>query len=385
MLIFYNLYKYKAIPEFCYVQSAIIFFFRSNLLHWHQQDNTRQLPWKGEQDVYRIWISEIILQQTRAEQGLLYYRRFLDRFPNLHSLARAPLSEVYRIWEGLGYYSRARNLHATACLIVKEYRSIFPSDYSSILSLKGIGPYTAAAIASFAFRLPYAVVDGNVVRVLSRFFGSSLAADSTEGKKWFSALAQKCLDSEAPHIYNQAIMDFGATVCKPDNPNCTGCVFRLKCVAYKQKRVAEFPVKKKPLTKKERYFIFYALVCRGKLAIQKRSGNDIWKDLYQLPLEESENKTKFSKVQEISLSKSLPDWQRLAATVSAKQVLSHQRIHARAIILIAPPQAKKPKGFEWISLSELPQFPLPRILHLLLKGGLHELLMLQQKKKQKKS
>lgn len=367
------------------MQSAIIIFFRKSLLLWHKRYNKRQLPWKGETEVYRIWISEIILQQTRAEQGLFYYRRFLDRFPTLQILASAPLSEVYKVWEGLGYYTRARNLHATALKIQEDHQGVFPNDYSSILSLKGIGPYTAAAIASFAFKLPYSVVDGNVVRVLSRFFGYATPADSTEGKKLFSSLAQECLDVKAPHIYNQAIMDFGATICKPDKPACSSCLFRSECVAFKQNKVSDFPVKKKSITKKERYFLFYVLLHEGKLALQKREADDIWKDLYQFPLEESENKTKFTQTKIPSFIKSLSDWQRLSISVSAKQVLSHQRIHARSIILMAPPNAKKPTGFTWVDPTELAQFPMPRILHLILKNGLYEVLTTHPEKKAKKS
>jgi len=212
--------------------------------------NNRAMPWKGEKDAYKIWLSEIILQQTRVEQGWDYYNRFIERFPQIQLLADAKDEEVFKLWEGLGYYSRCKNLLATARFITQEKRGIFPSAYKDILHLKGVGPYTAAAIASFAFNLPHAVVDGNVSRVLSRFFGIATPIDSTAGKQEFTALAQALLDQQSPGIYNQAIMDFGATICKPQLPLCADCPLQAECTAFQTGKISDLPVKEKKLQKK---------------------------------------------------------------------------------------------------------------------------------------
>lgn len=208
-------------------------FFADALLVWNDLDNKRQMPWKGESDPYRIWISEIILQQTRVHQGLEYYNRFISTFPDVKSLATAPENKVYKLWEGLGYYSRCKNLIATAQFIYKDLHGEFPDKFEDILTLKGVGNYTASAIASFAFNLPHAVVDGNVFRVLSRFFGIETPINTTEGKKFYASLAQTLLDKKQPGKYNQALMDFGAIICKPAAPLCNQCPLQKKCVALK--------------------------------------------------------------------------------------------------------------------------------------------------------
>src|SRR5579859_1431456 len=194
--------------------------FTKTLLGWNSSGNFREMPWKGEKDPYKVWLSEVILQQTRVQQGWAYYEKFINAFPTIKDLAAALEQKVFKLWEGLGYYSRCRNLIATARKISDEYNGRFPHTYEEILALKGVGPYTAAAIASFAYNLPHAVVDGNVVRVLARFFGITTAADTTSGKKQFAELATALLDPSQAGIYNQAIMDFGATVCTPRNPQC---------------------------------------------------------------------------------------------------------------------------------------------------------------------
>src|SRR5580698_9523423 len=198
--------------------------FAKKLLKWHKKENTRSMPWKGEKDPYKIWLSEVILQQTRVEQGWAYYERFLEAFPTIGDLASAPEKKVFKLWEGLGYYTRCRNLMITARRISSQYNGRFPSSYEGIVSLKGVGPYTAAAIASFAFNLPYAVVDGNVERVLARYFGEETPVDTSQGKKFYTGLAASLLDEKQAGRYNQAIMDFGAVICKPQNPLCTQCV-----------------------------------------------------------------------------------------------------------------------------------------------------------------
>ena len=233
------------------------------LMKWHRLHNSRQMPWKGEKDPYKIWLSEIILQQTRVEQGLAYYNRFIQHYPTIQQLAAAPDQEVLKLWEGLGYYSRCRNLLLTARLIVKEYKGLFPRDYETLLSLKGVGPYTAAAIASFAYNQPYAVVDGNVLRVLSRFFGLDTAIDTMPGKKQFTGLADEVLDKQYPALFNQAIMDFGATVCKPMAPACIDCPARKDCAAFLTGNVNRLPVKEKTLQRKHRWFYYFIFEHRG--------------------------------------------------------------------------------------------------------------------------
>src|SRR4030095_7742264 len=208
--------------------------FTKKLLGWNRKHNKRSMPWKGESDPYRIWLSEIILQQTRVGQGMDYYQKFISGFPTIQDLANAPEKEVFKYWEGLGYYNRCRNLIAAAKKIALEKKGLFPSSYDQLLQLPGIGPYTAAAIASFAFGLPYAVVDGNVERVLARYFGISTPVGSVSGKKLYSALAAELIDRKEPAAFNQAIMDFGATVCKPQNPLCKTCVLAKNCQSYQQ-------------------------------------------------------------------------------------------------------------------------------------------------------
>src|SRR5579859_4925347 len=206
--------------------------FTKTLLGWNSSGNFREMPWKGEKDPYKVWLSEVILQQTRVQQGWAYYEKFINAFPTIHDLAVAPEQQIFKLWEGLGYYSRCRNLIATAKKIDAEYNGRFPSSYEEILALKGIGPYTAAAIASFAFGLPHAVVDGNVTRVLSRYFGNSTPIDTVAGKKLYTELADVLLDKGQPDSYNQAIMDFGATICLPRNPLCADCVQQAGCQAW---------------------------------------------------------------------------------------------------------------------------------------------------------
>lgn len=242
------------------------------------------MPWKGERDPYKIWLSEIILQQTRVEQGLPYYEKFVAAYPTLMHLAAAPENEVLKNWEGLGYYSRARNLHAAAKFIAESLAGRFPDTYEGIRALKGVGDYTAAAIASFAYDLPYAVLDGNVYRVLARFSGNPTPIDTPTGKKVFSALAMDLLDTARPAAYNQAIMDFGATHCTPRQPACPGCPLQERCVAFQTGQVSQLPQKSKAAEKKDRFFV-YAVFYQGDYTwVGQRSGKDIWQNLYEFPL-----------------------------------------------------------------------------------------------------
>lgn len=254
-------------------------FFSTKILNWYKE-NRRDLPWRNHHDPYAIWISEIILQQTRVAQGYDYYLRFMQRFPTVVDLAQASQDEVMTQWQGLGYYSRARNLHAAAQQIVSS--GSFPSDYHTIRCLKGVGDYTAAAIASFAFGLRHAVVDGNVYRVLSRFFAIDTPIDTGEGKKYFSQLATSLLPQDACVAdYNQALMDFGAMQCVPKSPQCNTCVLNEACGAYASGEVERFPVKQHKVAVKRRYFNYYIIKVKDEVVLFKRDGSDIWRGLYE--------------------------------------------------------------------------------------------------------
>ena len=227
-------------------------WFSKALKNWHLVENNRKMPWKGIKDPYKIWLSEIILQQTRVEQGLTYYNRFIECYPDVHSLAKAADNQVFKLWEGLGYYSRCRNLIKAAKTISIEHDGLFPASKEGLLALSGIGNYTAAAIGSFAFGLPLAVVDGNVLRVLSRVFGISTPVDTPAGKKVLEQLAEQLLDTKDPALYNQAIMDLGATVCKPRQPICGACPFQHKCLAFETGKIEQLPVKSKKIKQREK-------------------------------------------------------------------------------------------------------------------------------------
>lgn len=270
------------------------------------------MPWKGEKNPYKIWLSEIILQQTRVEQGLKYYEKFTTQYPTIQHLANAPADEVLKNWEGLGYYSRCRNLHFTAKFITNELNGIFPSDFESILALKGVGIYTASAICSFAYNLPRAVVDGNVVRVLSRILASNRPFISMADKKYYQDIADLFLSKKQSALFNQAIMDFGATVCKPQNPLCNTCPLQKYCAAYKQNVVADYPVKKIKAALKKRYF-HYIIINSGKhIFIKKRGPQDIWQSLYEPILFEQKTKPAFLKANK--------------AVCEKQQKLSHQHL-----------------------------------------------------------
>ncbi len=264
------------------LDKRLIAFFRKNLLNWSAL-HSRPMPWKGERDPYKIWLSEIILQQTRVEQGLPYYQKFVAKYPNVLQLADAPEDEVLKLWEGLGYYTRARNLHAAAKHIAYELEGAFPNTYQDIRALKGVGPYTASAIASFAFELPYAVLDGNVYRVLARFLGIETLIDTPAAQKQFAALAQDLLDPSDPAAHNQAIMDFGATFCTPQQAQCPVCPFRSECRAFLMGKVGQLPLKSKGLVKKKRVFHYLVLRHQGDVFVRKRTGKDIWQGLWEFP------------------------------------------------------------------------------------------------------
>lgn len=291
------------------------------------------MPWKGEKDPYRIWLSEIILQQTQVEQGRAYYEKFLRAFPTITALAAAQDATIYKMWEGLGYYTRCKNLIATARLITSAYEGRFPGTYEEILKLRGVGPYTAAAIASFAFNENRAVVDGNVYRVIARYFGISTPVDSSPGKKLFNELAQTLIDQDGPGVYNQAIMDFGATVCKPKNPLCTSCVQSPECQAFKHGFVNALPVKEKFIVRKERWFYYFIIEVGDSVYIRKREQKDIWQNLYEFVLLEKEKKENHP--EKTLLKKLLQHGSYSVSSVSNiyKQQLTHQRISGQFCVV----------------------------------------------------
>ena len=262
----------------------------NKLLEWYRQ-NKRDLPWRHTKDPYKIWLSEIILQQTRVAQGLPYYLKFVERYPTVKDLAQASEQEVLKLWQGLGYYSRARNLHYTARDIVENYNGKFPRTYQELLKLKGVGTYTASAIASFCCDEPVAVIDGNVYRVLSRLAGVDVPVNSSEGKKIFQKLAEEYLDRQKAGLHNQAMMEFGALQCVPGQPDCASCPLQAECVAYETGKVAELPVKLPKVKVKKRFLHYIIIRHADELVWQKRTANDIWKNLFQPALIEGENNT----------------------------------------------------------------------------------------------
>lgn len=261
--------------------------FNNKLKYWYLQNN-RELPWRKTKDPYHIWLSEIMLQQTRVAQGLPYYLKYIEAFPTVFDLAEASEEKVLKLWQGLGYYSRARNLHFTAKYIAQELNGEFPSNYKELLKLKGVGDYTASAIASICFNEPAAVVDGNVYRVLARYFGIQTPINSTKGIKEFKELAQTLINTQDPGMYNQAIMDFGALHCKPQKPLCNECLISANCIALKNDLVGVLPIKEKKVKVRKRYFNYLVIqTAEDSTILKERKGKGIWQGLYEFPLVET--------------------------------------------------------------------------------------------------
>jgi A/G-specific adenine glycosylase len=340
-------------------------FFFEFLIKWNRNKNKREMPWKGEKDPYKIWISEIILQQTRVQQGLTYYNRFIEAWPNIKNLAEANEQEVYKLWEGLGYYSRCRNLMASARYINDELGGRFPDTYEDILSLKGIGDYTASAIASFAFNRPYAVVDGNVFRVLARFFGIRTPIDSADGKKLFKSLANNLLDKNNPAEYNQAIMDFGAVVCKPLLPLCSECPLQEKCVASQKKLVGLLPIKEKGIKTRQRFFNYLVVEYGSNVYVSQRTEKDIWQNLYEFILIETDRmipEDEFlngQSVQKLFNRKSVKI-DKVSKTYSQK--LTHQTITGRFIHITLKKAVQPLKKYVPVSKNELKKLAFPKFI-----------------------
>jgi A/G-specific adenine glycosylase len=327
--------------------------FQLLITNWYKQ-NKRALPWRNTTDAYKIWLSEIILQQTRVDQGLSYYIKFLDHYPTITDLADASEQDVLKLWQGLGYYSRARNLHATANTVKTQFNGKFPSEYKNIIQLKGIGAYTAAAIASFAYNLPIAVLDGNVYRVLSRVFDIDLPIDSTQGKKEFALLAQSLINSHDPATYNQGIMEFGALQCTPLKPDCETCPLESQCLALSRKTIFQRPVKQQKIIIKKRFLHYLIYHFEEETYIQQRTTKDIWQNLYEFPLiETDENVTLNFSDSELNALSFVSD--------EVKHILSHQHLITRFYHFNCKPSTIHNN---WIKIKQIDiqNYPLPRLI-----------------------
>jgi A/G-specific adenine glycosylase len=342
--------------------------FSERIIEWYKK-NRRDLPWRETSDPYAIWLSEIILQQTRVAQGLDYYIRFLEAFPTVNHLAEATEEEVLKLWQGLGYYSRARNMHAAAREIVERYEGKFPDNYDAIRSLKGVGDYTAAAISSFAFGLPFPVLDGNVVRVISRFFGITTPYDRVEGKSQIRKALNSVFDPKHPAEFNQAVMEFGALQCIPSAPSCTTCIFVDSCTAFEKGKVKELPVKSSKTQVKPRYFHYLIINDGDETFIKRRGVGDIWQGLYEFPLIET-----LSAISPEELMQH-PDWKRWKGKYTWKitqihtgirHVLSHRILHV-SFYEIYGRISKLPPGAIKIKKTALENYAVPVLIEKYLK------------------
>ncbi|MDR1517844.1 MAG: A/G-specific adenine glycosylase [Dysgonamonadaceae bacterium] len=339
----------------------------SRLLRQWYSLNKRELPWRETTEPYKIWVSEIILQQTRVNQGTDYYLRFIARFPDAASLAAAPETDVLRLWQGLGYYSRARNLHAAAKQIEEKFSGKFPTSHGDILSLRGIGEYTAAAIASIAYNQPYAVVDGNVYRVLSRLFAIDTPINSGGGKKLFAETAQAILDPQHAAAHNQAIMDLGAVVCTPKQPKCDTCPLQTACLAHEKKETEKFPVKTTRTSIKNRYFHYFHIIYNSDTWICERRGKDIWENLYEFPLIETEIPMDLTGLQKTEAFQEL--FSKVANPVfslpyQTKHLLSHRNIYASIYhVTLSDKGAELPRPHLKIPENRLSEYPVSQLLH----------------------
>lgn len=333
--------------------------FSEKLIVWYNE-HKRDLPWRKTTDPYQIWLSEIILQQTRVDQGLDYFNKFIKKHPDIHSLAKSSEKDVLNLWQGLGYYSRARNLHFTAKYISNELNGEFPTIYKDILNLKGVGEYTAAAIASFAYKEAYPVVDGNVYRVLSRMFGIENPIDSTEGKKVFKQLATELIDTKNPDTYNQAIMEFGALQCTPKKPNCEDCPYLLECFAYKNGLITELPKKEKKIKQRNRYFNYLVIINNDSIYLNERKEKDIWQGLFDFPVfETKEPLTSFPLLEK--------EFSNIGLTLKNqsteyKHILSHQKIYATFWLVSSNKTKNIDSKFVKTPLKEINNYPIPKLI-----------------------
>lgn len=346
----------------CYFDPIVFLsmHFSKIILSWYYE-NKRELPWRNTSDPYKIWLSEIMLQQTRVAQGLPYYKKFVSAFPSVFDLANADEEKVLKLWQGLGYYSRARNMHFTAKAIVKDYNGKFPSTYKELVQLKGIGDYTASAIASISFNQPEPVVDGNVYRVLSRYFGVELPINSPRGTKHFKSLAREIMDAATIRDYNQGIMEFGAIQCTPKKPYCLHCPLKDGCIALKRNRIHELPVKLKKTKVRTRYFNYLVVLdSDNRTLLQQRKGKGIWQNLYQFPLIETGAEAALGTIKEEALSLLKFDNSIAVYPFSEKPIihkLSHQHLHTKFWILQLDNEIN-----EAIPWEEVTNFPVPVLI-----------------------
>jgi len=337
-------------------------FFSKRLIVWYLE-NRRELPWRNTTNPYNIWLSEIMLQQTRVAQGLPYYLKFCESFPKIENLANASEEEVLKLWQGLGYYSRARNLHTTAKYVSEELSGVFPTSYKELLKLKGVGDYTASAIASICYNEATAVVDGNVYRVLSRVFNIDTPINSTQGIKEFKLLAQQLIDSKIAGNYNQAIMEFGARYCMPQNPDCTNCIFNDKCLAFQKKKVKELPIKLKKTKTKNQYFNYIVMISeKNTTIINQRNQKGIWQQLYEFPLIETKSEIDYDQLVRLEAYKDLASKYEISSIslyneTSIVHKLSHRNLHTLFWIAEVPQLSK-----ESIDVDTVTEYPVPVLI-----------------------
>jgi A/G-specific adenine glycosylase len=340
--------------------------FSSIITDWYEI-NKRDLPWRKTVDPYLIWISEVILQQTRVENGISYYLRFTERFPDLKSLAEADQQEVLKVWQGMGYYSRARNLHETAEFIMKEYGGSFPDNYAQIRKLKGVGDYTVAAILSFSFNKPYPVVDGNVYRVLSRIFGVTSSIDTSAGRTEFKKLAESLINMNEPGIHNQAIMEFGALQCVPVNPDCNRCPLLKYCEAHQSGIIHKLPVRNRKAATRNRFFhYFHFILPQNMTLVKKRGPKDIWQSLFEFPMLEANRLLELDEISEREEFKKLINGSSIISLTAGSEfthVLTHQKITARFFQLEVSDYNFVNSPYDHVSLSEIQEeVPLHRLM-----------------------
>ncbi len=334
--------------------------FNLLIINWYRQ-NKRNLPWRITKDPYKIWLSEVILQQTKVNQGLNYYVKFCKNYPTVFDLANASEQEVLSDWQGLGYYGRARNLHSAAKKIVLEYQGNFPNNFTNILKLNGVGEYTASAIASFAYNLPHAVVDGNVYRVLSRVYDLDIPINSSQGQKTFAVLANELLNKENPAEHNQAIMEFGALQCTPKNPSCETCPLVQHCLARKNNTVSIRPVKTSKTKVRLRHFHFLHIENDTHILITQRTQKDIWHNMYQFPLIEKEYVVNLNEFK--NELKAIYETEVELVKTNIKHILSHQHLHTTFWRMKTLPKTLEKKiEFQWVLKTELDKFPIPRVI-----------------------
>ncbi len=343
---------------------------QDTLINWYE-DNRRDLPWRHNPTPYHVWLSEIILQQTRVNQGWEYYLRFIEKWPTVNDLAKASEEEVLKMWQGLGYYSRARNLHKCARQVMEQYEGLFPADFEQLKRLQGIGDYTAAAIASIAFNLPHAVIDGNVYRVLARLYDINTPININDGQKLFAELADELLNREQPGLHNQAMMEFGALHCTPKNPNCLLCPLQAQCLAFAHQTVMQRPVKLPKVKVTTRYFNYLVLRINDSVYLHKRSDNDIWKNLYDFPCIESQKPMTVEEViasdEFVQLIENKP-----FTIIKSSPIFSHKLTHRTILAQFIEIKLEKEllliqtKDLFLARQTELGSFPIPRLIDLYL-------------------